>query len=97
MILGIARLHMVIQQSGSPYGLEKNIKCSVYLIVGENDKRCTPEMHKRIYANLSGPKELWIVPKAGHGVTAKEMPEVVAQAEFRRRIQLFFGKWLKLK
>jgi len=80
-----------------PLWAAKNISCPVCIIVGENDERCTPDMARRIYANLNVPKELWIVPDAGHGATAGEMPEMVAQDEFRKRVRAFFGKYLKFE
>jgi len=80
-----------------PLWAAKNISCPVYIIVGENDKRCTPDMARRIYANLNVPKELWIVSGAGHGATAEEMPEVVAKSEFHKRVSAFFSKYLKFE
>jgi uncharacterized protein len=64
----------------------------VFLIVGEKDERTPPWMSQKVYDRLKGPRELWVVPGAGHGgMTA---PESVAREEFWRRARAFFTQHL---
>ena len=61
----------------------------VLLIAGEADDVVPPAEGRRVYAAASDPKELWIVPGAGHGGFAAAAPE-----EYGRRLVEFFGRAL---
>ena len=65
---------------------------AVLLIVGEKDVRTPPWMSEKVYRGLKGPRELWIVPGAGHGGMAA--PEAVAPEEFWERATAFFSRHL---
>lgn len=42
------------------------ITCPVLMIQGEKDKLAPVEKAQKTYALLAGPKQLWVVPEAGH-------------------------------
>ena len=60
----------------------------VFLIVGEHDPNSPSWMSEKIFKALKGPKEIWIVPEAGHG--GNESPESVQQEAFFERVTSFF-------
>ncbi len=51
----------------NPIALAPNFNKSTFLIVGENDDRTPIWMSEKIKKELSGEKEIWIVPGATHG------------------------------
>jgi dipeptidyl aminopeptidase/acylaminoacyl peptidase len=61
----------------------------VLVIHGGDDSLTDPQSARRIYAALTGPKELWIVPNCTHA----RAPEV-AFDEYRRRVNDFFLRTL---
>lgn len=65
----------------------------VFLVVGEDDERTPPWMSRCVYDSLPGPKELWVVPGAGHG--GRSAPELVAYNEFFERVGAFFKQYLR--
>ena len=69
------------------------VGAAVFLVVGEKDQRTPPWMSEKILALLKGPKELWIVPGAGHG--GSSAPEYTGLPEFFDRLAAFFGMYLK--
>ncbi len=71
-----------------PIVVAESITIPVFLVVGEDDDRTPPEMSRRIFAKLQGPKELWIVENAGHG--GGKAPEYVNYPEFFNRLAAFF-------
>jgi uncharacterized protein len=75
-----------------PANAAAKITRPVLLIVGEQDERTPPWMSQKVYERLKGPREIWIVPGAGHG--GKAAPEVVAGEEFWKRVREFFGRHL---
>jgi pimeloyl-ACP methyl ester carboxylesterase len=75
-----------------PVNAASGIAIPVLLIVGENDERTPPWMSRQIYDSLSGPRQLWVVPGAGHG--GGSAPELVAYPEFFERIRAFFDTYL---
>jgi len=44
---------------------------------------------QKLYAKASEPKELWVVPEAGHRQVDRQHPE-----KYRARLLAFFDKWL---
>lgn len=50
----------------SPRDAARNIRVPVLLVHGEADRETPPEHSRRIFEALAGPKELVIVPGAGH-------------------------------
>jgi uncharacterized protein len=42
------------------------LRCPVYIISGDQDNRTWPEDTKRLFEAAKEPKELWMVPGAGH-------------------------------
>jgi pimeloyl-ACP methyl ester carboxylesterase len=42
------------------------LRCPVFVISGEQDNRTWPEDTQRLYDGARAPKELWMVPEAGH-------------------------------
>jgi len=56
----------------------KEIKCPVFIIVGEEDHGTPPEMARAIHQNLPG-SELLIIPSAAH-LSNVEQPEVFTSA-----------------
>jgi pimeloyl-ACP methyl ester carboxylesterase len=75
-----------------PANAAAKITQPVFLIVGEKDERTPPWMSQKVYDLLKGPREIWVVPGAGHGgMTA---PEHVAWEEFWDRTRAFFAKHL---
>ena len=61
----------------------------LFVIHGLNDALTHPHSAHKIYEAASGPKELWLLPDCGHGCAPS-----VAPAEYRKRINGFFAKWL---
>jgi alpha-beta hydrolase superfamily lysophospholipase len=59
----------------------------VLLICGLRDHNIPPRHSKAIYAAATGPKELWLVPGAGHTQALGTAPQ-----EFERRVTAFFEK-----
>jgi hypothetical protein len=71
-----------------PVNAAGNVTTPVLLVVGENDDRTPPWMSRRLFQLLAGPKELWIVPGAGHG--GRLAPEIVGYPQFFVRARTFF-------
>ncbi|MBI5166224.1 MAG: alpha/beta fold hydrolase [candidate division NC10 bacterium] len=61
----------------------------LFIIAGGKDERMTPEEAWRLYQAAGEPKELWVVPGAGH-LEAR----AVAGPEYERRVLYFFNKHL---
>jgi alpha-beta hydrolase superfamily lysophospholipase len=59
----------------------------VLLICGLKDRNIPSRHSKRIYAAATGPKELWLVPGAGHTMALGTAPK-----EYAQRVLGFFGK-----
>jgi alpha-beta hydrolase superfamily lysophospholipase len=57
----------------------------VLLICGREDRSIPLRHSKAVYSAASGPKELWVVPRAGHSGAFGTAPE-----EFERRVISFF-------
>lgn len=76
-----------------PANAAARVSAAVFLIVGEKDDRTPPWMSRKIFEILAGPKDLWIVPGAGHG--GSEAPEMTNYPEFFTRAAAFFDRHLK--
>lgn len=59
------------------------------VINGAEDPLVPPEDARKIFAAANGPKELWIVPKAGHAAALATDPE-----QYARRVGAFLAKHL---
>jgi len=59
----------------------------VLLICGLDDHNIPPRHTRAIYAAAKGPKEMWLVPGAGHTQAQGRAPE-----EFERRVTSFFAR-----
>jgi alpha-beta hydrolase superfamily lysophospholipase len=76
-----------------PIHVATKIGVPVLLVVGEKDPRTPPWMSEKVLSQLKGPKELWLVPGAGHG--GASAPEFTNYPEFFDRVAGFFGKHLR--
>ncbi|HKP55023.1 MAG TPA: alpha/beta fold hydrolase [Chloroflexia bacterium] len=61
----------------------------LFVIHGLDDALTHPQSAYKIYQAATGPKELWLLPECGHGCAPS-----VAPAEYKRRINEFFSRWL---
>lgn len=59
----------------------------VLLICGTKDSNIPPRHTKRIFAAAKGPKEMWLVPGAGHSAALGTAPQ-----EFEKRVLSFYEK-----
>jgi dipeptidyl aminopeptidase/acylaminoacyl peptidase len=62
----------------------------VFIIAGEGDELIPANNGRRLYAAAKDPKELWIIPGAGHGATL-----AAAGNEYEKRVGAFFDKYLQ--
>jgi len=76
-----------------PIQAANKVGTPVFLIVGEEDDRTPVWMSEKVYNELKGPKELWIVPGAEHG--GGKGPEMIAYPDFFVRTLSFYDKYLK--
>jgi pimeloyl-ACP methyl ester carboxylesterase len=58
----------------------------VLLICGMNDRNIPPRHTKRIFQAATGPKEMWLVPSAGHTAALGTAPQ-----EFESKVTKFFS------
>lgn len=90
-LVGITGLNRVARNRGVTYpSVEKavsRIRRPILMIHGEGDTYIKPEMAKALFARASGPKELWMVPKAKHNQAI-----TIEEEEYQRRIVEFFDK-----
>ncbi len=63
---------------------------AVLLLTGENDKRATPDEARRLFERCGEPRQLWVVPGAGHGDLCESGGE-----SYRQRVLTFFGRWMR--
>ena len=61
----------------------------ILVIHGEDDNLVSPDSAHKIFAEASGPKELWLVPDCPHA----QAPSVAAE-EYKARVNGFFSHWL---
>lgn len=65
----------------------RQIHVPVLLIHGQTDWRVPPEHSQRIYQHLAGPRQLWLVPNAGHTEGYQ-----VARSLYESRVIEFFRR-----
>jgi fermentation-respiration switch protein FrsA (DUF1100 family) len=61
----------------------------VLIVHGERDSVISPENAPRLYAAVGEPKEIYLIPDAGHGGLPQVQPE-----EYRQRVVGFFDRYL---
>ncbi len=71
-----------------PINVASESKTPVLLVVGEKDVITPPRMMQAVHAALSGPKEVWVAPGAGHA--GYDSPEFVHQRPFAVKLHEFF-------
>ncbi|MGE5173086.1 MAG: alpha/beta hydrolase [Betaproteobacteria bacterium] len=75
----------------SPVGVIGTIAPTpVFIIAGEGDALIPAENGRKLFAAAGKPKELWIIPGAGHGTTL-----AAAGNEYEKRVGEFFDKNMK--
>ncbi len=62
---------------------------ALFIIHGALDPFVAVEEARELYAAAGEPKEIWIVPEAGHRQADRHHPE-----EYRHRVLAFFDQWL---
>jgi alpha-beta hydrolase superfamily lysophospholipase len=62
---------------------------ALFIIQGALDPFVTVEEAGELYAAAGEPKEIWVVPEAGHRQADRRHPE-----EYRHRVLAFFDQWL---
>lgn len=73
----------------APQEAAKEVTIPLLIINGEKDILITPENAQAIYNNAAGPKELWLVKGAEHGVSY-----FAAKDEYEKKALDFFQKYL---
>ncbi len=84
MMTGRAVRELAPAQAASKLG-----GCPLMVINGADDPLVPPADAHQIFAAASGPKELWIVPKAGHAAALSVDPE-----QYARRVKAFLARYL---
>jgi fermentation-respiration switch protein FrsA (DUF1100 family) len=74
----------------SPERKIAQINCPKLIIAGERDRHTTVADSRALYAAASEPKELWIVPNAGHVNLY-----AAAQSEYEKRVLAFLERTLR--
>jgi dipeptidyl aminopeptidase/acylaminoacyl peptidase len=64
---------------------------ALFIIHGALDPFVTVADARELYAAASEPKEIWIVPEAGHRRADRHYPD-----EYRHRVLAFFDQWLAI-
>jgi len=62
---------------------------ALLIIHGGLDRYVSLTEVQKLYAKAGEPKELWVVPEAGHRMVDKQRPD-----EYRARLLAFFDRWL---
>jgi dipeptidyl aminopeptidase/acylaminoacyl peptidase len=73
----------------SPVNSARDLKCPIFLIHGEADRKIGSHHSEQIFDNASGHKELWICKDAGHLGTYLKFPK-----EYETRVLNFFNQHL---
>jgi hypothetical protein len=71
-----------------PVACAHEVRVPVFLVVGEGDDRTPPWMSRKVFNLLTGPKDHWVVPNAGHG--GASAPEYTDYPAFFERVAAFF-------
>ncbi len=92
-LIGVSGVRKVAKNRGVVYpSVEKAVRKMrrpLLMIHGEADSYIRPEMAQSLYSQATGPKDLWIVPKARHNQAL-----AVAGDEYHARIVAFFDAHL---
>jgi uncharacterized protein len=64
--------------------------CAVLLIHAENDEVVSVQDAHALFSAARGPKELWLLPNAGHAMAFLTLREAYAD-----RVRAFFDRWLR--
>jgi len=83
------RLGMDAEPLSPIHQIDKIHPRPLFIISGERDDLMLPETVRLVFDEAKEPKELWIVPEAGHGKCRER-----AGAEYERRIIEFFERHL---
>jgi fermentation-respiration switch protein FrsA (DUF1100 family) len=70
-------------------GIETISPRAVFIVHGELDELIPVENAHRLYAAAGEPKDLYVIPNAGHGGLLQAQPE-----EYQKRIVRFFNRYL---
>ena len=76
-----------------PLAAARRVACPSVVVHGEEDDLVPHALGREVFAALGGPKELWIVPRAGHEHHADE-PSGLRGAEYGRRWSGFLTRCL---
>lgn len=76
-----------------PLRAARRVVCPAVVVHGEADELVPVEFAPPVHAALGGPKELWILPRAGHEHHADE-PSGLHAAAYARRWTAFMGSFL---
>jgi dipeptidyl aminopeptidase/acylaminoacyl peptidase len=69
--------------------VDKMAPRALFIIQGALDPFVAVEEARELYVKAGEPKEIWIVPEAGHRQADRRHPE-----EYHRRVLAFFDRWL---
>jgi|GEM_PF-6354442 len=64
----------------------KKVRCPVMVVHGDNDDIVPPELTRRLFNSLAGPKELVVIPGAQHN----DLFQVIGQERYLRQMKNFF-------
>ncbi len=83
------RLDCSLSEADPIHWVDKIAPRALFIIHGALDPFVTVEEARELYAAADEPKEIWIVPEAGHRQADRRHPE-----EYRHRVLAFFDQWL---
>jgi dipeptidyl aminopeptidase/acylaminoacyl peptidase len=91
LIVWLMGLRLGCSPSGADpiHWVDKIAPRALFIIHGALDPFVAVEEARELYAAASEPKEIWIVPEAGHRQADRHHPE-----EYRHRVLAFFDQWL---
>jgi dipeptidyl aminopeptidase/acylaminoacyl peptidase len=91
LIVWLMGLRLGCSPSGADpiHWVDKIAPRALFIIHGALDPFVAVEEARELYAAASEPKEIWIVPEAGHRQAHRHHPE-----EYRHRVLAFFDQWL---
>lgn len=75
-------------KSNDPNGAIRRFNGSILFATGDMDTRTPVWMAEELYKNYPRPKELWVIPAAGH--SGERSPEAVLGQEYYDRLAAFF-------
>ncbi len=69
----------------------KKVRCPTMVVHGDNDDIVPPQLTRRLFHSLAGPKKLVIIPGAQHN----DLFDVIGQERYLKQLESFFVKHLK--